>query len=91
MMSIKIARTKYQDWIVLSLIMLTAMAIRFRFDNACNYLLIGSDGPYYPLQVRSILEKGRLAFPDMPLVFWLQALVAKLFALFNPIIWKQIY
>jgi hypothetical protein len=64
--------------------MLTAMAIRFRFDNACNYLLIGSDGPYYPLQVRSILEKGRLAFPDMPLVFWLQALVAKLFALFNP-------
>jgi hypothetical protein len=60
------------------------MALRFRYDFACNYLLIGGDGPYYPLQVRSILEHGKLAFPDMPLLFWLQAFLAKIFSLFQP-------
>ncbi|MCB0561277.1 MAG: hypothetical protein H6573_23680 [Lewinellaceae bacterium] len=42
-----------------------------------NFLLVGSDGPYYPIQVRSLLETGRLAFPDMPLLFSIEAVVAK--------------
>ncbi len=41
------------------------------------FLVAGADGPYYPVQVKSILEKGILAFPDMPLVFWLSAGLAK--------------
>ncbi len=61
-----------------------ALAFRFRYDFSYNFLLIGSDGPYYPLQVRSILEHGKLAFPDMPLLFWLQAFLAKIFSLFQP-------
>jgi hypothetical protein len=45
------------------------------------YLTAGSDGPYFPLQVRQIMESGRLAFPDMPLLFWLTASLASLLKL----------
>lgn len=40
-------------------------------------LLPGLDGAYYWIQVRSLLENQSLAFPDLPLVFWIQAGIAK--------------
>lgn len=40
-------------------------------------LLPGLDGAYYWVQVRSLLEKNSLAFPDLPLIFWIQSLIAK--------------
>lgn len=39
-------------------------------------LLPGVDGAYYWVQVRSILDDFTLAFDDLPLVFWIQALFA---------------
>ncbi len=47
------------------------------FLNFSQDLLIGNGG-YYPLQVRSVLEKGSLAFPDMPLLFYLDAGIVRL-------------
>ena len=41
-------------------------------------LLPGVDGAYYWVQVRSILEDFTLAFDDVPLVFWIQALISTL-------------
>ena len=40
-------------------------------------LLPGLDGAYYWVQVRSVLENQTLAFSDLPLVFWIQAAIAK--------------
>lgn len=40
-------------------------------------LLPGLDGAYYWVQVRSLLERSRMAFDDVPIVFLLQAAVAK--------------
>ena len=40
-------------------------------------LLPGLDGAYYWVQVRSLLERSRMAFDDVPSVFLLQAAVAK--------------
>jgi hypothetical protein len=45
--------------------------------------LIGGDGPYYPLQIRSLLTKSTLAFSDMPLLFVLEAFLAKIFQIFR--------
>lgn len=42
-------------------------------------LLPGRDGPYYWVQVRSLLNNSTLAFSDLPLVFWVQAFFAKIF------------
>ena len=41
-------------------------------------LPVGEDGAYYLVQVRAIVQDGRLAFPDFPLLFHLQACVARL-------------
>lgn len=41
-------------------------------------LLPGLDGAFYWVQVRSLLSHGSLAFPDLPLVFWVQAAIAKM-------------
>ena len=71
---------KIYTWIPVIVFMVTAVFIRwYRTAAAYHYLLAGSDGPYFPLQVRSLVEQGRLAFPDMPLLFVFGALVAKLF------------
>ncbi len=36
-------------------------------------LLYGIDGPYYYVQVKSILERGEMLYPDPPLAFYLLA------------------
>lgn len=40
-------------------------------------LAVGDDGAYYLVQVRAILRGGTLAIPDFPLLFYLQAGVAR--------------
>lgn len=37
---------------------------------------LGIDGYFYPIQVRSLLERGHLAYPAAPLTFYLMAAVA---------------
>lgn len=39
---------------------------------------VGVDGYYYPLQLRSLLERGHLAYPSAPLAFWLMLPLAAL-------------
>jgi hypothetical protein len=39
-------------------------------------LAVGDDGAYYFVQVRAILRGGALAFPDFPLLFYVQAALA---------------
>ncbi|RTY85776.1 hypothetical protein [Flavobacterium sp. GT3R68] len=60
-------------------LMLMAMTIRLKFHLNGNYLLAGVDGPYYPLQVRSLMDKFRLGISDMPLLFMLEAALAFIF------------
>jgi hypothetical protein len=61
---------------------LYAFVVRARFLLASPYPL-GVDGYYYPIQLRSLLEEGRLAYPSAPLVLWL---LAPLAALTDPIV-----
>ncbi len=44
-------------------------------------LVVGDDGAYYLVQVRAILRSGALAIPDFPLLFYVQAGVARLLSL----------
>ncbi len=68
---------KYKSLLIVSSFMLIAISIRLKFHFSGNYLLAGVDGPYYPLQARSILEKFHLGLSDMPLLFMIEALIAK--------------
>jgi|GEM_PF-6188670 len=60
--------------IVIYLVLL-AFALRF-YQNFGSYLQPGINGGYYPVQVRSILKTGRLAYMDTPLIFYFQALLS---------------
>jgi hypothetical protein len=44
-------------------------------------LVVGEDGAYYLVQVRAIVRDGTLAFPDLPLLFYVQAGAARLLAI----------
>jgi hypothetical protein len=44
--------------------------------------MVGNGG-YYPLQVRTVLERGELAFADMPLLFYLDAGIIKIITIFG--------
>ncbi|MEA3479761.1 MAG: hypothetical protein U9R60_16380 [Bacteroidota bacterium] len=46
--------------------------------NYHTSLIPGINGGYYPLQVRSLINTGRLGFPDLPLYFYINALIVKL-------------
>jgi len=48
-------------------------------------LMPGMNGAYYLVQARSLLEKGTLAIPDLPLVFCLHALLALVIELVTPL------
>lgn len=67
-----------KEWLFIATLMCFAACIRLRFNLPVNYLIAGGDGPYNPLQVRNLLEKGSLAFSDMPLLFMIEAAFAKL-------------
>jgi hypothetical protein len=53
------------------------------FLNFSQALIPGVNGGYYPIQVRALLENGRLAFSDMPLAFYLNAAIVKTLTLFG--------
>lgn len=45
-------------------------------------LIPGIGGGYNPVQIRAIMETGRIAIADMPFVFYLNAFFVKIFSLF---------
>ncbi|MFK7949442.1 MAG: hypothetical protein AB8G11_17755 [Saprospiraceae bacterium] len=51
--------------------------------NFSTDLVLGLNGGYYPLQVRSVLETGWLGFPDMPLYFFVNAFFVKIASIFT--------
>lgn len=58
------------------------IALCFRlYLNYSQELIPGVNGGYYPLQVRSVLEHGHLGFSDMPLLFYMNALLIKAISL----------
>lgn len=69
-------------WIIFGLIIFLAVFIRCRI-NFGSKLFPGVNALYYPIQVRSLIENGHLAYDDLPVVFWLEALVAQILSLFN--------
>lgn len=56
--------------------------VRWELLTASPYPL-GVDGYFYPIQLRSLLERGHLYYPASPLAFWLMAPLA---ALADPIL-----
>ncbi|MBX3381775.1 MAG: hypothetical protein KF805_16905 [Phycisphaeraceae bacterium] len=59
---------------------LVAGAIALRATMLFSKILPpGVDAAYYPLQSRGVLEDGKLPYVDVPLIFWLDAALAKLF------------
>ena len=59
-----------------------SLGIRLYF-NFSQDLIPGINGGYYPLQVRYVLTNGHLGFPDMPLIFYLDAILIKFVSLFG--------
>jgi 4-amino-4-deoxy-L-arabinose transferase-like glycosyltransferase len=51
--------------------------VRWELLTASPYPL-GVDGYFYPIQLRSLLERGHLYYPASPLAFWLMAPLAAL-------------
>ena len=62
-----------------ALVMLAAHGVWVRWEllTASPYPL-GVDGYFYPIQLRSLLERGQLYYPASPLAFWLMAPLAAL-------------
>jgi hypothetical protein len=60
------------------LVAVAMVAIALKLTLTSGHLLPGYDEAYYWVQVRSLLTNGRLAFDDLPLVFWVQSLLAVL-------------
>lgn len=67
---------KNKPLLIVSTFILIAISIRLKFHFSGNYLLAGVDGPYYPLQARSMMESFHLGLSDMPLLFIIEALIA---------------
>jgi hypothetical protein len=82
----KILKSPHFTWntVMLCGLFFIAALLRLRL-NFSSILPPSVDGIYYPLQVRSLIENGHLAFHDMPFTFWLEAAVAKLILLFSPL------
>jgi len=57
---------------------LVAAAIALRSLMLFSKLLPpGIDAAYYPMQARGLLENGKLPYVEVPLIFWIDAAVAK--------------
>ncbi|MCX5688705.1 MAG: hypothetical protein NTV94_02750 [Planctomycetota bacterium] len=63
-------------YIAASCVIVAAIAMRASVQFSA-VLPPGIDAAYYPLQARSVLETGRLAYHDLPLIFWIDAALAK--------------
>ena len=71
------AKPSTRLWIVVSgSIVLLAICIRLLL-NLRHTMAPGVDAAYYPMQTRWLVENGELQLSAMPLIFWIDALLAK--------------
>lgn len=54
------------------------LSITIKLTLTSGDLLPGLDGAFYWVQIRSLLTNGTMAYEDLPLVFWVQAILAKI-------------
>lgn len=73
---------KYKYPLMLLIIILIAITLRLLI-NFKTKLMPGVMATYYPIQVRSIFEDGKLGLPDLPFIFYFEAFVAKIFLSFR--------
>lgn len=66
------------DFALVTIIYLFSSFIRLSINYSTEFIP-GANGALYLSNVRSILETGEIIFKDFPLIFWLEALLAKLF------------
>lgn len=59
--------------------------------NLSSQLIIGYDGGYYALQLRSLFETGGFVISERPMVFWLGASLLKVLTLFGPLTDEKIF
>ena len=72
----KLLRANWHLAILSMLVIVTLMAyLSWLFKTNLVY---GIDGPYYLLQIKSILKSGSMKYPDPPLFFYLSALASYL-------------
>jgi len=68
----------------LTFLIITLLAIVLRlFISFSTDLFFGTNGGYYPLQVRCVLNTGLLGFNDVPLYFYFCAFIIKFISLFG--------
>lgn len=67
-------------WGVACAVILLGIAARVIVDFSHAYPP-GTDAGYYPMQTRSLLVHGRLMYDDLPLIFWIDAALARLLIL----------
>jgi hypothetical protein len=53
-----------------------ATVVRFVVNFSTPYPP-GTDAGYYPVQTRALMTQGRLMYDDLPLIFWLNAIVTR--------------
>jgi hypothetical protein len=69
-----------RGWLIALCVLVVAAAIALRLSiNFAHELPGGMDAAYYPMQSWWLLEHGRLAYNDLPLIFVLGAGLAKVF------------
>lgn len=74
--------------LMVALIFFVAFALRLKMLFSMN-LFPGTDGAYYLIQTRSILETGRLTGADTPLVFYIMAAASWIIRLFSSLSTEQ--
>lgn len=65
-------------WPLLALAVIVIATLPRLLINFSLALPPGMDAGYYPLQIRTWLERGTLAFSDVPLYFWLGAALTRI-------------
>ncbi len=64
-------------WFLVSAIVFIGAALRALLLYSTT-LVPGINGAYYLVQARSLIERGKLGIPDLPLTFTVQAILAKI-------------
>jgi len=71
-------RKELLEFLCISLIVVLAFSI-YEVKQFETPLLYGIDGPYYYVQIHSLIERGELKYPDPPLAFYILYLFSIIF------------